>query len=183
MNKSLARTCALAIAVLSAPAAALAGGQPKPIAIPTPNLPSRPLHSTIMVEVNKRGQVVRIAKGGTLSHDAVFDTMTIGNALQMWIRRPDGSAAVGLFRVNYDYDPHTHNVSRHISLVSSGGNWGNAPGAATRMVDAAKRETKEAYERMKADEKRRQAQSASHLPDINAAVKRALAKPTSSPQP
>jgi hypothetical protein len=51
------------------------------------------------------------------------------------------------------------------------------------MVDAAKRETREAYLRMQAEEKKRQAQSASHLPDINAAVKRAVAKPTSTPQP
>ena len=183
MKKSLARALALSAALLGVPAAVLAANQPKPVPMPTPNLPNRPLHSTIVVEVNKRGQVVRIAKGGQLSHDSVFDTLSIGNALQMWIRRPDGSAVTGLFRVNYDYDPHTHNVSRHIGLISSGGDWSNDPGAATRMVDAAKRETREAYLRMQAEEKKRQAQSASHLPDINAAVKRALAKPTSTPQP
>jgi hypothetical protein len=134
------------------------------------------------VEVNKKGQVVRI-KGGQLSHDSVFDTMTIGNALQMWIRHPDGTAVTGLFRVQYDYDPHTHNVSRHISLISAGGNWGNDTGAATKMVTAAERETHAALARMQAQEKRRQAESAKHLPDINAAVKRALASPKSSPHP
>jgi hypothetical protein len=182
MKKSLARALALAAALLVLPLAALAASTSAPAPVPTPKLPDRALHSVIIVEVNKRGQVVRI-KGGELSHDSVFDTMTIGNALQMWIRHPDGSASVGLFRVNYDYDPHTHNVARHVSLISLGGNWGNDSGAATKMVDAATRETRAAYERLQADERRRQAQSAKHLPDINAAVKRALASPKSSPKP
>lgn len=180
MNKPTLRAFALACALLAAPLAALAANPPNPIPFPTPNLPNRPLHSTIEVEVNKRGQVVRV-KGGQLSHDAVFDTMTIGNALQMWIRRPDGSAIVGLFRVNYDYDPRTHNVARRISLVSQGGTWGNESGAATKMVGAAKRETLEAYQRIQAAEKRRQAESAKHLPDINAALKRAMTTPTPNP--
>ena len=182
MKKSLARALAFAATLLVLPPGALAASAATPVPIPTPKLPDRPMHSSIIVEVNKRGQVVRI-KGGELSHDSVFDTMTIGNALQMWIRRPDGSAVVGLFRVNYDYDPHTHNVARHISLISAGGNWGNDSGAATKMVNAATRETREAYEKMQADERRRQAESAKHLPDINAAVKRAIASPTHSPQP
>lgn len=181
MKKSLARALAISAALLAAPLASLAA-PPAPAPFPTPKLPDRALHSAIIVEVNKHGQVVRI-KGGDLSHDSVFDTMTIGNALQMWIRRPDGSAVVGLFRVTYDYDPHTHNVARHIALLSQGGNWGNDPGAATRMVNTATRETREAYERIQADERRREAQSAKHLPDINAAVKRALASPKSSPNP
>lgn len=181
MTNSALRALALAAWVLTVPMAAYAA-QPTPAPFPTPNLPAKPLHSSIDVEVNKRGQVVRV-KGGQLSHDSVFDTMTIGNALQMWIRRPDGSAVVGLFRVTYDYDPHTHNVSRQIALVSRGGNWGNDSGAATKMIDAAKRETREAYARIQAQEKKRQAESAKHLPDINAAVKRAIASPKSSPRP
>ncbi|HET9096183.1 MAG TPA: hypothetical protein VFN37_05950 [Candidatus Baltobacteraceae bacterium] len=180
MIKPTLRTIALAAFVLAAPLAGLAATAPKPVPIPTPNLPNKPLHSTINVEVNKKGQVVRV-KGGTLSHDSIFDTMTIGNALQMWIRRPDGSAISGLFRVKYDYDPHTHNVQRHVALISQGGAWANEPGAATRMVQTAERETREAYQRILADEKRRRAESAKHLPDINAAVKRALAKPTPHP--
>jgi hypothetical protein len=182
MKKSLARGFALAVSLLAAPAAVLAASPPKPAPMPTPNLPNHALHSTIQVEVNKRGQVVRI-KGGQLSHDSVFDTMTIGNALQMWIRRPDGSAVVGLYSVKYDYDPRTHNVQRHVALLSQGGNWANDRGAATKMVDSATRETRAAYARMKAEEKHRQAESAKHLPDINAAVRRALAKPTSTPHP
>jgi hypothetical protein len=180
MKKSLARAFMLVLCTL-APAAASAAS-PSPAPMPTPNLPNRPLHSVIDVEVNKRGQVVRI-KGGRLSHDQIFDTMTIGNALQMWIRHPDGTAEVGLFRVNYDYDPRTHNVARHVTLISRGGTWANDSGAATKMIDAAKREAQEAYARIKNDEQHRQAESAKHLPDINAAVKRALASPTHSPHP
>jgi hypothetical protein len=182
MKKSLAHALGFAAALLALPLGAFAASTAAPVPIPTPKLPARALHSSIIVEVNKRGQVVRI-KGGELSHDSVFDTMTIGNALQMWIRRPDGSATVGLFRVNYDYDPHTHNVGRHVELISAGGSWGNDSGAATKMVNAATSETRAAYERLQADERRRQAESAKHLPDINAAVKRALASPTSSPKP
>ncbi len=181
MNPTL-RACTLTAALLAGPLSAAAANQPKPMPFPTPNLPSRVLHSTIDVEVNKRGQVVRI-KGGDLSHDSVFDTMTIGNALQMWIRRPDGSAVAGVFRVKYDYDPHTHNVARNVSLLSTGGTWANDSGAATKMVDVAKRETQQAYARLQAAEKQRRAESAKHLPDINAAVKRALASPKSSPRP
>lgn len=183
MKNPLLRALALAVSLAAAPLGALAANPPQPAPMPTPKLPNRALHSSIMVEVNKRGQVVRITKGGQLSHDSVFDTMTIGNALQMWIRRPDGSAVTGLFRVNYDYDPHTHNVSRHVALVSAGGNWANESGAATKMVNAAKQETREAYQRMKADERHREAESAKHLPDIHAAVKRGLAKPTPTPHP
>lgn len=176
------RALALSASILAAPAAAFGATQPSPAPFPTPNLPNKALHSTIDVEVNKKGQVVRI-KGGQLSHDSVFDTMTIGNALQMWIRHPDGTAETGVFRVAYDYDPHTHNVSRHVALVSAGGPWANDSGAATKMVDVARRETKAVYQQMQAQEKARQAESLKHLPDINAAVKRAVALPKHSPHP
>ena len=134
----------------------------------------------MIVQVNEKGQVVHVT-GGQLSHNEVFDTMTIGNALQMWIRRPDGTAVTGTFRVTYDYDPRTHNVQRHIALVSQGGTWANQPGAATRMMAVVEKEAHAQYERMQAEEKRRQEESAKHLPDINAAVKRALATPTPHP--
>jgi hypothetical protein len=176
--KPILRTIVLTAWLTAAPALALAANQPKPM--PTPDLGGKPLHTVMDVEVNKYGQVVRI-KGGRLSHDSVFDTMTIGNALQMWIRHPDGTAVAGLFRVSYDYDPHTHNIARHQWLVSQGGSWANDPGAATKMIAAAKRETQEAYARLKADEKRRRDESVKHLPDINAALKRALATPTPHP--
>lgn len=183
MMKPILRTIAFAVCALAIPLTGRAA-TPKPMPIPTPDLPNKPLHSIMIVEVNKKGQVVHVA-GGELSHNEVFDTMTIGNALQMWIRHPDGSAQTGLFRVNYDYDPRTHNVQRRIALIKTGGNWANQPGAATRMVQTAQLEARKAYTRMRAAEqaadKRRQEESAKHLPDINAAVKRALATP--SPRP
>jgi len=174
----LVRAAALGAAVLTAPIAARAASPPP--AAPEPTLPNRQLHATVDVEVNKHGQVVRV-RGGQLSHDSIFDTMTIGNALQMWIRRPDGTAITGLFRVSYDYDPRKHSVSRHVALLSSGGAWANEPGAATRMMETARRETAEAYARLQAQEKQRREAAAKHLPDINAALKRALKSPTPHP--
>jgi hypothetical protein len=182
MKVSTLRVAALALCVLAVPVATVAAATPKPIPIPSPNLPKKALHSQMIVEVNKRGQVVRI-KGGTLSHDAVFDTLTIGNALQMWIRKPNGSAQTGVYSVDYDYNPKTHNVSRRIALVSAGGNWANDSGAALKMVDAARRETAAAKARLEAEERQQQQNSAKHLPDINAALKRSLKSPTPSPHP
>jgi hypothetical protein len=163
----------LAIATTASP-------QPRPL--PTPDLGSRAMHAVINVEVNARGQVVTVT-GGELSRNAVFDTMVIGNALQMWIRHPDGSADVGTFRVTYDYDPRTHNIRRTFALISRGGAWAHSPGAATKMIELAQRETRDAYHRMLEQQKKRDAQAASHLPDINAAVKRAMSSPKPSPQP
>ena len=54
-----------------------------------------------------------------------------------------GTATVGLYRVNYDYDPKTQKVSRRISLVSAGGNWGNEEGAANVMMETARKQALE----------------------------------------
>lgn len=178
--KPTLRTLALTAAVLALPLGARAAHAPEPAPFPSPKLPDKVLHSVIVVEVNNRGQVVRVT-GGKLSHDNVFDTMTIGNALQMWIREPDGRSIPGLFRVTYDYNPRDHKVHRGIALLKTGGAWAHEPGAATRMIETAQEETRRAYARIKAQERRREAESAKHLPDINAAVKRALATPTPRP--
>ncbi len=172
----------LAATLLAGPVLARAAATPAPLALPSPKYPSKPLHSWFSVEVNKRGQVVRI-KGGELSKDQIFDTMTVGNALQMWIRRPNGSAQVGLYRVDYAYDPHTHSVNRTVALISSGGAWANDSGAATKMADAVKKEEQEAEARLRADQQAREAAQAKHLPDINAAVKKAVKSPSPSPSP
>lgn len=37
----------------------------------------------------------------------MFNAWTYGNVLQMWIRHPDGTAEVGIYKVTYDYDPAT----------------------------------------------------------------------------
>ena len=114
--------------------------------LPSPPIPKVPLHTEFVVEVNAKGQVVRVktAKG---SSDKFFNTQTNGNVLQMWIRHPDGSAQVGLYRVSYDFDPKTQKISRKIAIVSHGGNWGNEPGAATVMVETAKREYESAMQK------------------------------------
>jgi hypothetical protein len=103
--------------------------------------PKVPLHTEYMAEVNKKGQVVRI-EHGQFSKDGYFNEHTFGNVLQMWIRHPDGSAVVGLFRVTFDYDPKTKNVARNFSLLKAGGDWGDKPGAATAMINDADAQTR-----------------------------------------
>jgi len=138
------RAAALATILIVTCAPALAATPtPKPLPIPSIAPPKVPLHTEYVVEVNKKGQVVRI-KSGKPSKSHTFNVQTYGNALQMWIRKPDGTATVGLFKVTYDYNPKTRAVSRNISLVSMGGNWADEPGAATTMIDTAKREVLDA---------------------------------------
>jgi hypothetical protein len=167
---------------LIAPAIAPAAPSPAPVPLPTPNFPKKALHVQLTVEVNKRGQVVRVAHG-SLSGDRAFDMMTLGNAMQMWIRRPDGSAQTGLYRVTYDYDPKTRGVARVPSLIKPGGDWANTPGAATLIIRDARRQVQEAAARLKAEQEKQREKSLQNLPDINAAVKRGMAspKPTSRP--
>lgn len=159
----------------------LVAASPTPAPMPTPNFPNKPLHSTYQVEVNHLGQVVRVAHG-TFSGDQAFDTMTLGNAMQMWIRRPDGTAQTGLYSVRYDYNVAKRSVSRTPSLISSGGSWANSPGAANVILKDMKRQAQAQYARLKAEQEKQQAERAKHLPDINAAVKRAM-KPSPSPAP
>lgn len=158
----------------------LLAATPQPHPFPTPNLPNKPLHATYQVEVNRLGQVVRVAHG-VFSGEPAFDMMTLGNAMQMWIRRPDGSAQTGLYQVRYDYNPATKAISRKPSLISAGGAWAKTPGAATKIISDARRVQQAAYDRLKAEQQKADAERAKHLPDINAAVKRSMATPT--PQP
>jgi hypothetical protein len=179
MNASFTKASALAAAFLIAPLLASAAS-PKPVPMPTPNLPNKPLHVQLQVEVNNRGQVVRVDHG-KLSGDEAFDTMTLGNAMQMWIRRPNGGAQTGLYTVTYDYNPRTHAVARVPALIRAGGNWGAKPGAATMIIQDARRQVKEAEVRLRAEQAKQRAQSAKNLPDINAALKRAITTPTPKP--
>ncbi len=139
--KTAARALALALIALgSTPAAFAATPAPKkPTAIPTPRLPTQKLHTEFVVEVNKKGQVVRV-KSGKSSKVPSFNAQTYGNVLQMWIRHPDGSAEVGLYKITYDYNPATKKVHRDVALVKSGGNWGDQQGAADQMMDIANKE-------------------------------------------
>jgi hypothetical protein len=188
MKTSLAWAAVLALAFLSAPLAAIAASSPapapsgKPVVLPTPNYPKKALRAQLQVEVNKKGQVVRVLHGD-MSGDKAFDTMVLGNAMQMWIRHPDGSAQVGLYRVIYDYDPQTHNVNRTPTLIKAGGDWANKPGAAIQIMKEAQRQA-EAYEKkVRAEQDAKEKANAKNLPDINAAVKRSIASPSPSPHP
>jgi len=185
MRTKLYWMAALAAALLVFPLSAAAAPTPAPV--PSPKLPSKPLHVELQVEVNKLGQVVRVLHG-TLSGDGPFDTMVMGNALQMWIRDQRGktvTAVVGLYKVHYDYDPKTQHVKRTFALFQRGGNWANEPGAATKIVSDAKKEAQAAaaaLAKLKADQQKKAAENP-NLPDINAALKRSRATPTPSPHP
>ena len=125
---------------------------------PVMRYPNVPLHSEVVVEVNHKGQVVRV-KSTKPSKMQTFNLQTYGNALQMWIRKPDGSAETGLYRVTYDYDPKTRKVTRNVAIVSTGGNWGNEEGAADVMMDLVKKQAEAAH-------KQQQEQNAK-LPSLN----------------
>ncbi|HET9393986.1 MAG TPA: hypothetical protein VFO29_10780 [Candidatus Rubrimentiphilum sp.] len=175
----------VASALLALPLAAGAASAPAPVA--TPKLPTKPLHVDLQVEVNKLGQVVRVLHGN-LSGNVPFDTMVMGNALQMWIRDRRGqtvTAVVGLYRVNYDYDPRKHSVHRKIALIKRGGNWANEDGAATKMLADAKKQAQaaeEALARLRAEQKKQQLEQNNNLPDINGILKKST-KPSPSPSP
>jgi hypothetical protein len=120
----------LAIA-LAAPAGA-ATRTPQPM--PTIRFSKVPLHTEFVVQVNKRGQVVRV-KSGKSTPNYTYNAQTYGNVLQMWIRHPDGSAEVGTYKVTYDYNPANHGIHRGVQLLKAGGNWGDKQGAADEMMD------------------------------------------------
>ena len=155
-------TRALALGLLLVTLAAT----PRPV--PTPKLPTIPLHSEFTVEVNAKGQVVRVKTAkGTGDKDPFFNAETYGNVLQMWIRHPDGTAQVGLYKVTYDYSPKTKSIARNVSIISAGGSWANDPGAATQMIEDAKKRQQQ--------EEKRQRES---LPPLQSIV-----GPSSSPHP
>ena len=152
MMQSTARVFALALSFAAMSAVPALSATPAPKPLPSVQLPKVPLHSEFVVEVNNKGQVVRVkTMKGTGDKNPFFNAETYGNVLQMWIRHPDGSAEVGLYRVTYDYSPKTHAIARHITIVSSGGNWANAPGAATVMINDAKKREEEEAKRQKAN--------------------------------
>jgi hypothetical protein len=129
------------------------------------HLPTVPLHTEMVVEVNKKGQVVRV-KSAKFGKSSTFNTQTYGNALQMWIRHPDGTAQVGLYRVTYDYDPKTKEVSRHVALISPGGSWANDEGAANVMIGHAHQQALEAQKAYMEQQKKTQERNAK-LPSLN----------------
>ncbi len=139
---------AIAASMLALPVAAIAGAVPAatptplplkgPFVLPSPPNPKVPLHSWFVVEVNKHGQVARVNQA-QWSDDAHFNHETYGNVVQMWIRKPDGTALVGLYKVSFDYDPKTLHIARRVALVKAGGNWGDLQGEVYGMMDDIKK--------------------------------------------
>jgi len=104
---------------------------------PKSMFPKVKLHTEMVVEVNKLGQVSRV-RSIKPSHNRWLDTTTYGNALQAFIRTPDGNVVLGSYRLTYDYDPKTQRVHRDVALVKEGGVDPNRKGAANDMMDIAK---------------------------------------------
>ncbi len=141
----------LAAAVLAGGAATFLGGSAAGAATATPPprvditkiqpkalLPKTRLHTEFVVETNRYGQVVRV-RSGKSSPNAGFNTQTYGNALQAFIRTPDGRAIPGSYRLTYDYDPRTERVHRDVALIHAGGVNVNARGAALTLMDIARK--------------------------------------------
>jgi hypothetical protein len=100
--------------------------------------PKTPQHVYYLVEVNRKGQVSKI-RSGTHSQDRLFDSVTYGNVAQTFVRRSDGKAISGLFRVSYDYDPKSQKVTRSVALVHPGGVDAAAPGLVDVVVEINRR--------------------------------------------
>jgi hypothetical protein len=130
----LGARAALALLVVATVVPMYAGAQsaPAPNPHPTVVVPKVPLHTEIFVDINKYGQVSRMVSFKP-SKDVPFNTQTYGNAEQAFIRKPDGSAVPGLYRLSYDYDPATKHVKRGVMLVKAGGVDPNARGLVMTM--------------------------------------------------
>jgi len=121
-----------AVCVAAAPAPGL--GAP----VDARHMPSKAVHTEFVVEVNGKGQVARVRSGKTCG-DRAFDTLTYGNALQAFIRTPNGSAVPGSYRLTYDFSPRTQHVKRGVALIRAGGVDPKALGAVDEMAAASKR--------------------------------------------
>jgi hypothetical protein len=99
-------------------------------------LPKKNEHTEFVVEVNKLGQVARV-RSGKSSDFPPFNAQTYGNALQAFIRTPDGKAIPGTYRLTYDFDVKTSRVRRNVALLHAGGVNPNAAGAAADMMKIA----------------------------------------------
>ncbi len=102
-------------------------------------------HVEFVVETNKKGQVVKVISGKQ-SPDTHFNAFVYGNALQAFIRTPDGHAIAGRYKLSYDYDPRTRLVHRDVGLIRAGGVNPDAEGAVDAMGDIEKRHALRALE-------------------------------------
>jgi hypothetical protein len=101
-------------------------------------LPKVALHSEFIVAVNKLGQVTKIVSLKP-SKDRTYNLQTGGNALQAFIRTPDGKAIPGTYRLTYDYNPKTQLVHRGVALIHAGGVNPNSTGAVNVMLEDVKK--------------------------------------------
>jgi hypothetical protein len=96
-------------------------------------LPKRKEHQEYDVEINRFGQVARVRKERG-NGDPTFNAQTYGNALQTFIRTPDGHVVLGTYRLTYDFDPKTARVRRDVTLLSQGGVNPDAQGAVSDLL-------------------------------------------------
>ncbi len=143
----------------TAPRLATRPASPRRNPIPIPRTPTTRQHSEFVVEVNRKGQVVRADRVKPAQNDT-FNAMTYGNVLQAFIRRPDGSAVSGIYRMTYDYDPRRKTVRRQVALLRAGNVDPNALGAVDREIE--KIASERARERLNAPP------TPSPLPDLKA---------------
>ncbi|MGP6159715.1 MAG: hypothetical protein ACLPYS_19835 [Vulcanimicrobiaceae bacterium] len=132
-----------ALALLAALAGPPAAARAASTAAAQLRAPSQAEHTEYVIEVNKKGQVSRV-RAGKYSSDAAFNAMTYGNALQVFIRTPDGNAVSGTYRLSYDYDPKSRNVKRNVALIKAGGVDPNAIGAVNAMAEINRRRAQHA---------------------------------------
>jgi hypothetical protein len=135
-------------AYVACAALALLGASPPPHAASRSDratVPTKPQHAEYVVDVNAKGQVVRVDSGKP-SHDPAFNAVTYGNALQVFIRTTDGNAVAGVYRLTYEYDPASRNVRREVALIRRGGVDPNALGAVNRELQ--RRAAEKSRERM-----------------------------------
>jgi hypothetical protein len=112
-------------------------------------LPKVPLHTEYVVAVNKLGQVTRVISS-KVSKDKTYNLQTYGNAMQAFIRTPDGKAISGRYRLTYDYSPKTTRIHRDVALVGAGGVDAGAPGAVNAMMSDVEKRAKAAAAAKKA---------------------------------
>lgn len=139
-----------------------------------PRAPAVPLRATYTVETNKLGQVVRV-RGANASRDAHFNAITRSNALQAFIRRPNGTAVAGVYTLTYDYSPKTKMVRRDVRLVHAGGVDPNAPGAVTVQLEKGRKPQSQDQANIEQLE-RASASDAKSMPDFEKIVSPAPSK-------
>jgi len=141
----------------------LLGASPAPSNVAAPSVP---LHAVYTVETNKLGQVVRVVSAQATRGER-FNTVTRGNAMQAFIRRPNGTAVAGVYKLTYDYSPSTKDVRRDVQLVHAGGVDPNAKGAVIVELEKSKPHPEATPDPLQEAKKATSAGANSHLPDFS----------------